>query len=176
MPRVTSMIEEAMTNSSLLESSSYKRQAENYANLLNAFAALLQREDELLTDVFPREFQSNVFNKLVELPLTYMKEKAETICQAIEKAPHKLDPAQSAIDGLIGILKWFIQSMSKYSKLYQVTSEQRDSAALLFSLTSFGQDRDGNRRNQLTTLSMIFQKLVCHRERPLLIEKSIRFR
>lgn len=134
MPRVTSMIEDAMTNNLSLESPSHQRQTTNYEKLLDAFAVLLQREDDVLSDVFPPEFQSNVFNKFIELPLTYMREKAETIRQAIEKSPHKLDPAQSAIDGLIGILKWFLQSMSKYPKLYQVTSQPMksiDRAALL---------------------------------------------
>ena len=127
MPRVTSMIEDAMTNNLSVESSSYQRQTANYEKLLEAFAVLLQREDDVLIDVFPTEFQLNVFNKLIELPLTYMKEKAEAICQAIEKSPHKLDPTQSVIDRLIGILKWFLQSMSKYPKLYQVTSRPMNS-------------------------------------------------
>lgn len=96
------------------------RDTNNYKLLLDAFIALLQRDRDLLNYVFPKELQSLVFTKLIELPLVYMREEALTLCETIERLPHKLDTGKFAVYGIFSILKWFLKSRPTFSKLYQV--------------------------------------------------------
>jgi hypothetical protein len=60
------------------------RDTNNYTLLLDAFIVLLQRDRDLLNYVFPNEMQSLVFTKLIELPLVYMREEAQRLCESIE--------------------------------------------------------------------------------------------
>ena len=100
--------------------SSDDRDTANYKYLLDAFIALLQRDRDLLNYVFPKELQSLVFTKLIELPLVYMREEAQSLCESIERLPHKLDTGKFAVYGIFSILKWFLKSRPTFSKLYQV--------------------------------------------------------
>ncbi len=100
--------------------SSDDRDTNNYKLLLDAFIALLQRDRDLLNYVFPKELQSLVFTKLIELPLVYMREEALSLCESIERLPHKLDTGKFAVYGIFSILKWFLKSRPTFSKLYQV--------------------------------------------------------
>jgi len=100
--------------------SSDDRDTNNYKLLLDAFIALLQRDRDLLNYVFPKELQSLVFTKLIELPLVYMREEAVNLCESIERLTHKLDTGKFAIYGIFSILKWFLKSRPTFSKLYQV--------------------------------------------------------
>lgn len=97
------------------------RDTNNYKTLLDAFIALLQRDRDLLNYVFPKELQSLVFTKLIELPLVYMREEAIALCETIERLPHKLDTGKFAVYGIFSILKWFLKSRPTFSKLYQVS-------------------------------------------------------
>lgn len=108
-----------MDDSSPFETSD-DRDTNNYKSLLDAFIALLQRDRDLLNYVFPKELQSVVFTKLIELPLNYMREEAANLCESIEKLPHKLDTGKFAVYGIFSILKWFLKSRPTFSKLYQV--------------------------------------------------------
>ncbi|CAF3508067.1 unnamed protein product [Rotaria socialis] len=110
----------------------------NYKLLLDAFIALLQRDRDLLNYVFPKELQSLVFTKLIELPLVHMREVALNLCESIERLPHKLDAGKFAVYGLFSILKWFLKSRPTFSKLYQ--------------------ESDVARRQQFTTLSATFEQ------------------
>jgi hypothetical protein len=96
------------------------RDTNNYTLLLDAFIVLLQRDRDLLNYVFPNEMQSLVFTKLIELPLVYMREEAQRLCESIERLPRKLDAGKSAIYGIFSILRWFLKSRPTFSKLYQV--------------------------------------------------------
>jgi hypothetical protein len=100
--------------------SSDDRDTNNYKLLLDAFISLLQRDRDLLNYVFPKELQSLVFTKLIELPLVYMREEAVNLCESIERLTHKLDTGKFAIYGIFSILKWFLKSRPTFSKLYQV--------------------------------------------------------
>ena len=100
--------------------SSDDRDTNNYKALLDAFIALLQRDRDLLNYVFPKELQSLVFTKLIELPLAHMREEAQSLCESIERLPHKVDTGKFAVYGLFSILKWFLKSRPTFSKLYQV--------------------------------------------------------
>jgi hypothetical protein len=100
--------------------SSDDRDTNNYKLLLDAFIALLQRDRDLLNYVFPKELQSLVFTKLIELPLAHMREEAVSLCESIERLPHKLDTGKFAVYGIFSILKWFLKSRPTFSKLYQV--------------------------------------------------------
>lgn len=100
------------------------RDTQNYKVLLDAFIILLERDRDLLTYIFPKDLQSIVFTKLIELPLVYMREGAMTLCESIERSAHKLDAGKSAIYGLFSILKWFLKSRPTFAKLYQVNSYQ----------------------------------------------------
>ena len=88
--------------------------------VLDAFIVLLQRDRDLLTYVFPKDLQSIVFTKLIELPLVYMREDAVVLCESVERLTHKLDTGKFAIFGLFSILKWFLKSRATFAKLYQV--------------------------------------------------------
>jgi hypothetical protein len=101
--------------------SSDDRDTNNYKLLLDAFIALLQRDRDLLNYVFPKELQSLVFAKLIELPLVYMREEALSLCESIERLAHKLDTGKFAVYGIFSILKWFLKSRPTFSKLYQVS-------------------------------------------------------
>ncbi|CAF0744046.1 unnamed protein product [Adineta ricciae] len=118
--------------------SSDDRDTANYKYLLDAFIALLQRDRDLLNYVFPKELQSLVFTKLIELPLVYMREEAQSLCESIERLPHKLDTGKFAVYGIFSILKWFLKSRPTFSKLYQ--------------------ESDIARRQQFTTLSATFEQ------------------
>ncbi|UJR14592.1 hypothetical protein I4U23_001587 [Adineta vaga] len=118
--------------------SSDDRDTANYKFLLDAFIALLQRDRDLLNYVFPKELQSLVFTKLIELPLVHMREEAQTLCESTERLPHKLDTGKFAIYGIFSILKWFLKSRPTFSKLYQ--------------------ESDIARRQQFTTLSATFEQ------------------
>lgn len=100
--------------------SSDDRDTTNYKTLLDAFIALLLRDRDLLNYVFPKELQSLVFTKLIELPLVHMREEATTLCENIERLTHKLDTGKFAVYGIFSILKWFLKSRPTFSKLYQV--------------------------------------------------------
>jgi hypothetical protein len=100
--------------------SSDDRDTNNYKVLLDAFIALLQRDRDLLNYVFPKELQSLVFTKLIELPLAHMREGALLLCESIERLAHKLDTGKFAVYGIFSILKWFLKSRPTFSKLYQV--------------------------------------------------------
>lgn len=106
--------------------SSDDRDTTNYKTLLDAFIALLQRDRDLLNYVFPKELQSLVFTKLIELPLAYMREEASALCENIERLPHKLDTGKFAVYGIFSILKWFLKSRPTFSKLYQVSSSNEE--------------------------------------------------
>jgi hypothetical protein len=109
----------AMDDNMTFESSD-DRDTNNYKLLLDTFIALLQRDRDLLNYVFPKELQSLVFTKLIELPLAHMREEAVSLCESIERLPHKLDTGKSAVYGIFSILKWFLKSRPTFSKLYQV--------------------------------------------------------
>jgi hypothetical protein len=96
------------------------RDTNNYKLLLDAFIVLLQRDRDLLNYVFPNELQSLVFTKLIELPLVYLREEAQRLCESIERLPHKLDAGKFAIFGVFSILRWFLKSRPTFSKLFQV--------------------------------------------------------
>jgi len=96
------------------------RDTQNYKLVLDAFIVLLQRDRDLLTYVFPKDLQSIVFTKLIELPLVYMREDAVVLCESVERLTHKLDTGKFAIFGLFSILKWFLKSRATFAKLYQV--------------------------------------------------------
>ena len=96
------------------------RDTNNYKTLLDTFIVLLQRDRDLLNYVFPNELQSLVFTKLIELPLVYMREEAQRLCEYIERLPRKLDAGKFAVYGIFSILRWFLKSRPTFSKLYQV--------------------------------------------------------
>ena len=98
-----------------------ERETNNHKVLLEALIVLLQRERNLLNYVFPQAMQSLVFTKLIELPLIYMREEAQRLCQAVEKSPQKLDAGKLAIYGIFVILQWFLTSRPIFAQLYQVT-------------------------------------------------------
>jgi hypothetical protein len=100
--------------------SSDDRDTNNYKLLLDAFIVLLQRDRDLLNYVFPDDLQSLVFTKLIELPLVYMREEAQRLCELIERLPRKLDAGKFAIFGIFSILRWFLKSRPIFSKLFQV--------------------------------------------------------
>ena len=102
--------------------SSDDRDTNNYKLLLDSFIVLLQRDRDLLNYVFPNELQSLVFTKLIELPLVYMREEAQRVCDKIEGLPRKLDAAKFAVYGVFSILKWFVRSKPTFIKLYQVSN------------------------------------------------------
>jgi hypothetical protein len=110
----------AMEDSTVFDSSD-DRDSNNYMLLLDAFIVLLQRDRDLLNYVFPNDLQSLVFTKLIELPLVYMREEAQRLCESIERLAHKLDTGKFAVYGIFSILKWFLKSRQTFSKLYQVT-------------------------------------------------------
>ena len=109
----------AMDDTMTCESSD-DRDTNNYKVLLDAFIALLQRDRDLLNYVFPKELQSLVFTKLIELPLAHMREEAMLLCESIERLQHKLDTGKFPVYGIFSILKWFLKSRPTFSKLYQV--------------------------------------------------------
>jgi hypothetical protein len=113
------------TSSTLIEENasfdtSDDRDTNNYKLLLDAFIVLLQRDRDLLNYVFPDDLQSLVFTKLIELPLVYMREEAQRLCELIERLPRKLDAGKFAIFGIFSILRWFLKSRPIFSKLFQV--------------------------------------------------------
>jgi hypothetical protein len=114
------------------------RDTNNYKVLLDAFIALLQRDRAVLNYVFPKELQSLVFTKLIELPLAHMREEAIVLCESIENLPHKLDTGKFAVYGIFSILKWFLKSRPTFSKLYQVLFVR---LFVCFSSCSFGFSR-----------------------------------
>lgn len=114
------------------------RDTSNYKLLLDAFIALLQRDRDLLNYVFPKDLQSLVFTKLIELPLAHMREEALSLCESIQCLPHKLDSGKFAVYGIFSILNWFLKSRATFSKLYQ--------------------ESDVARRQQFTTLSATFEQ------------------
>ena len=123
LPRGTSSsLSSSITNAdeNFNSDSSDDRDTANYKLLLDAFIALLQRDRDLLNYVFPKELQSLVFTKLIELPLAHMREEALHLCESIERLPHKLDTGKFAVYGIFSILKWFLKSRPTFSKLYQV--------------------------------------------------------
>ncbi len=111
------------------------RDTNNYKLLLDAFIALLQRDRDLLNYVFPKELQSLVFTKLIELPLVYMREDALSLCESIERLAHKLDTGKFAVYGIFSILKWFLKSRPTFSKLYQVEFLFQKNEFILFFST-----------------------------------------
>ncbi len=120
--------------------SSDDRDTNNYQVLLDTFIVLLQRDRDLLNYVFPNELQSLVFTKLIELPLVYMREEAQRLCESVEKLPKKLDTGKFAVFGIFSILRWFLKSRSIFAKLFQ--------------------ESDVARRQQFTTLSVTFEQAV----------------
>ncbi|CAF0888730.1 unnamed protein product [Adineta steineri] len=134
------------TDDVLMFESSDDSETNNYKLLLDAFIALLQRNRDLLNYVFPKELQSLVFTKLIELPLVYMREEALVLCESIQRLPHKLDTGKFAVYGIFSILKWFLKSRPIFSRLFQ--------------------ESDVARRQQFTTLSATFEQsaVTCLRE------------
>ncbi len=137
--------------------SSDDRDTNNYKLLLDAFIVLLQRDRDLLNYVFPADLQSMVFTKLIELPLVYMREEAQRLCDSIERLPRKLDTGKFAIFGIFSVLRWFLKSRPTFAKLFQVMK--------FFSRTTgcsvlFFQESDVTRRQQFTTLSATFEQAV----------------
>ena len=116
-PPLSSMI---VTDDTVVFEASDDHDTNNYKLLLDAFIALLQRDRDLLSYVFPNELQSFVFTKLIELPLVHMREVAKTLCESIERLPNKLDTGKFAVYGIFSILQWFLKSRPTFSKLYQV--------------------------------------------------------
>ncbi|CAF1027494.1 unnamed protein product [Adineta ricciae] len=114
------------------------RETNNYKLLLDAFIVLLQRDRDLLNYVFMADLQSLVFTKLIELPLVYMREEAQSLCESIERSPRKIDMGKFAIYGIFSILRWFLRSRPVFAKLYQ--------------------ESDVARRQQFTTLSATFEQ------------------
>lgn len=116
-------------SSTLEESASHDlsedRDTSNYKVLLDTFIVLLQRDRDLLNYVFPNDLQSLVFAKLIELPLVYMREEAQGLCESIERMPRKLDLAKFAIYGVFSILGWFFKSRPVFAKLYQVIEKTK---------------------------------------------------
>ena len=108
-------------DSAVFESSD-DRDTNNYQMLLDAFIVLLQRDRDLLNYVFSSDLQSLVFTKLIELPLVYMREEAQRLCESIEKLPRKLDTGKFAIFGIFAILRWFLKSRATFAKLFQVNN------------------------------------------------------
>jgi hypothetical protein len=92
----------------------------NYQVLLDAFIVLLQRDRDLLNYVFPTELQSLVFTKLIELPLVYMREEGQKLCESVDRLPKKIDTGKFAIFGIFSILRWFLKSRPTFAKLFQV--------------------------------------------------------
>jgi hypothetical protein len=103
--------------------SSDDRDTSNYQVLLDTFIVLLQRDRDLLNYVFPTDLQSLVFTKLIELPLVYMREEGEKLCQSVERLPKKLDTGKFAIFGIFSILRWFLKSRPTFVKLFQVINQ-----------------------------------------------------
>jgi hypothetical protein len=101
--------------------SSDERETSNHKVLLDALIVLLQRERSLLNYVFPKALQSLAFTKLIELPLTYMREEGQRLCQSVEKSTQKVDTGKFAIYGIFVILQWFLNSRQIFAELYQVT-------------------------------------------------------
>lgn len=158
LPRGTSAsLSTSMTtmDDSLAFESSDDRDTANYKFLLDAFIALLQRDRDLLNYVFPKELQSLVFTKLIELPLVYMREEAASLCESIERLSHKLDTGKFAVYGIFSILKWFLKSRPTFSKLYQVGSSPP-----IRLICAAVQESDVARRQQFTTLSATFEQSV----------------
>jgi len=124
----------AMDDTNSFESSD-DRDTNNYKSLLDAFIALLQRDRDLLNYVFPKELQSLVFTKLIELPLVYMREEGLSLCESIERLPHKLDTGKFAVYGIFSILKWFLKSRPTFSKLYQESDVARRQQFTILSAT-----------------------------------------
>jgi hypothetical protein len=125
LPRSTNSPISSSSSTTTLEDnavfdSSDDRDTNNYKLLLDAFIVLLQRDRDLLNYVFPNELQSLVFTKLIELPLVYMREDAQHLCESIERLPRKIDSGKFAIYGLFSILRWFVRSKPTFIKLYQV--------------------------------------------------------
>lgn len=100
--------------------SSDDRDTANYQVVLDAFIVLLRRDRELLNYVFPVDLQSLVFTKLIELPLAYMRDEAQRLCDSVERISKKLDTGKSAIFGIFAILRWFLKSRPTFAKLFQV--------------------------------------------------------
>ena len=100
--------------------SSDDRDTSNYQVLLDAFIVLLRRDRDLLNYVFPLDLQTLVFAKLIELPLVYMREEAQRLCESVERLPKKIDAGKSAIFGIFAILRWFLKSRPTFAKLFQV--------------------------------------------------------
>ena len=126
-----------ITDDTLVFETNDNRDTNNYILLLDAFIALLQRDRDLLSYVFPKELQSRVFTKLIELPLVYMREVAMTLCESIERLPNKLDTGKFAVYGIFSILQWFLKSRPTFSKLYQVffdysTNKSKSLCSLFF--------------------------------------------
>ncbi|CAF0808113.1 unnamed protein product [Didymodactylos carnosus] len=113
------------------------RETNNYKLMLDSFLILLNRDRDMLQYVFPQELTSLVFTKLAELPLVYMKEEAQRICDTIERTHNKLE-SKFCVFGQFSVLQWFFKSRQTFSKLYQ--------------------ESDAARRQQFTTLSATFEQ------------------
>lgn len=151
------------------------RDTANYHTLLDAFIVLLRRDRELLSYVFPVDLQSSVFTKLIELPLVYMREEAQRLCDSVERIPKKLDAGKSSIFGIFSILRWFLKSRPTFAKLFQVKYSQLDEdISKEMRMISFFQESDVTRRQQFTTFSATFERAVMieYRSFPVRIRSS----
>ncbi|CAF0979509.1 unnamed protein product [Adineta steineri] len=110
------------------------RETNNYKFLLDAFIILLLRDLDLLFYVFENEYKTMVLSKLMELPLTYILEEGQQLCEAIKQLPGKIDTGKLAFFGLFSIKNWFHKSESTLTKFYQesdVSSRYQFSGILL---------------------------------------------
>jgi len=136
------------------------RDTNNYIVLLDAFILLLQRDRDLLNCVFPTDLQTIVFAKLIELPLEYMREEGQHLCEKIDRLPRKLDQGKFAIFGVFSILRWFLKSRSVFAKLFQVNQLLLNSNIYIFFYLEIFKESDVTRRQQFTTLSATFERAV----------------
>ena len=97
------------------------RETINYKTLLDGFVVLLFCDWDLLFYAFSDEFKALVFYKLIQLPLAYMQEEAEHLCEAIKQLPCKLETGKFSVYGLFSIIQWFHRSKPTFSKLYPVS-------------------------------------------------------
>jgi hypothetical protein len=97
------------------------RETNNYKTLLDGFVALLFRDWDLLFYAFSDEFKSLVFYKSIQLPLAYVQEEGQHLCEAIKQLPYKLETGKIPVYGLFSIIQWFHKSKPTFSKLYKVS-------------------------------------------------------
>ena len=109
-------------DSVVLESSD-AHEAKNYEVLLTVFMSLLRRERLSLNKIFQQDVQSVVFTELIGLPLAYMQDEAQGLCESTEKLPRKLNTGKLAVYGLFSVLKWFLKSRPMFLDFYKVRGD-----------------------------------------------------